>query len=496
MPVRSPPSGSARLADLLVPLSLAMDLGLGQPQEHVLRTVLRAMRLARAAGLSDGELETVYYTTFLRFLGCTADGHGPGRIAAADDPEFAASVAPFLMGLRGERGPLDLLSPAAVERTLCAHGEVATRLAARLDLPAGVPEALAHGYSRWDGSFSPDGRRGEAIPLAARIAILARDIDLLVRHHAGAALDELRRRRGVSYDPVLVDLAAAEWPHLTADPPSARLPTLVLEAEPAPRLAGPGDQERLAEIAADFADLTAPAFAGHSRGVAGAARAAARSAGLPDDEVRAIGLAGLLHDLGRVAVPRRIWECRKGLGPAHWVRIRHHPGWTAEWLRRSRAWSGLAALAGSHHERLDGSGYPGGLRAPAQGRLTRLLAAADVYQAAGEARPHRMAAVAGGRAALLRLEVRAGRLDRWAVDQVLAASAPAPAPPAPGQLTPRELEIAVRLCRGSRNAQVAAALGIAPGTVSYHAQNICAKLGVRSRAALVVAAAELGLLSA
>lgn len=117
-----------------------------------------------------------------------------------------------------------------------------------------------------------------------------------------------------------------------------------------------------------------------------------------------------------------IWDKRTMLTRAEWERIRLHPYLTERMLAFSPSLLPLAAIAAHHHERLDGSGYPRGLTGDALTPAARVLAAADVYAALLEARPHRPAHPPGEAAGILREEMRRGRLDGGAVDAVLAAA--------------------------------------------------------------------------
>ena len=105
--------------------------------------------------------------------------------------------------------------------------------------------------------------------------------------------------------------------------------------------------------------------------------------------------AALVHDLGRVAVPVRIWEKNDPLTMDDWEQVRLHAYHTERVLVRSPFLAGLAATASFHHERLDGSGYHRGVAAPSLDPMVRLLAAADAYQAMTEPRPYREALSSG-----------------------------------------------------------------------------------------------------
>ena len=96
-----------------------------------------------------------------------------------------------------------------------------------------------------------------------------------------------------------------------------------------------------------------------------------------------------MHDLGRVAVPTGVWERPGPLRPEEWELVRLHPYHSGRILSRSPVLEPLGAIVSRHHERIDGSGYPAGVRAGELDAASRLLAAADVWHALGEPRPHR-----------------------------------------------------------------------------------------------------------
>jgi DNA-binding CsgD family transcriptional regulator len=150
------------------------------------------------------------------------------------------------------------------------------------------------------------------------------------------------------------------------------------------------------------------------------------------------------------------------------------------------------------HERMDGSGYPRGLAGAAIPVSARLLAAADVYQALGEARPYRDAMPPDRRAAHLHAEVAAGRLDADAVRDVLAAAGHQVGrrPHLVAGLTAREAEVLELLVRGCSYKQIAARLSVTPRTVGSHVEHIYAKIGVSTRGAASMFAMRHGLVDA
>ncbi len=175
-----------------------------------------------------------------------------------------------------------------------------------------------------------------------------------------------------------------------------------------------------------------------------------------------------------------------------------HPYYTERILVRPAALAQLGALASLHHERLDGSGYHRGLPASVLSPAARILAAADVYHAMTEPRPHRPARTPESAASELRCEARAGRLDSEAVNAVLAAAGHrvhTTRRELVAGLSEREVEVLRLLARGNSMKQVAGLLTISEKTVDNHIQHIYNKIGVSTRAGATLFAMEQNLLT-
>lgn len=499
-------------------LSLASDLGTGQPVEHGLRVCWLSLAVADELGLDPAARSCVYYVALLRFAGCTSDASETAVLAGGDDVAFNARMAPMLAassseGMRffvrhlAEDLPLHrragrvaaaLADPGMERRSLSGHCEVAARLGARFGLPDDVCTALAHAYERWDGKGYPSGLAGDAVPIAIRIVGAARDAELWSRAGWDTARDVLADRRGHAHDPAVVDAlvdGAERWLTDLGDDPSAA----VLDAEPPPvrTIDTDGLDGALAAVA-DFADMKSPFFRRHSGGVAALAADAARAAGLAGEDAVAVGRAGLVHDVGRVGVPSGIWNRPGPLSVDQWERVRLHPYLTDRVLRRCNVLRPFAELAACHHERADGSGYHRAVSGDQLPLLARVLAAADAYHAMCEERPHRPALSAADAAARLQDDVDAGRLGRAEVDAVLAAAGQASRPPQvtrPAGLTEREVDVLRLIARGLANKEVAARLGISAKTVGHHVEHIYAKAAVTTRAGATLFAMEHHLLS-
>jgi HD-GYP domain-containing protein (c-di-GMP phosphodiesterase class II) len=269
--------------------------------------------------------------------------------------------------------------------------------------------------------------------------------------------------------------------------------TTFLDAEPAPRTQMRAS--RLREVAAAFgafADVKSPYTTGHSQHVATLARAAAGAMGLAPGATGALEVAALLHDVGRVAISNGVWDKATPLTPIEWGQVHAHTFETDRILRRSMLLAPAAALASRAHERIDGEGYHRGLSGSAITAQARVLAAADVYAALGEPRPHRPAYHWTKAADVLAQEARLGRLGAEAVDAVLQGAGIVRGRRAlvPDALSAREIDVVRLLVRGLANKEIGSALGISSATVKRHMENVFDKIGSRTRAAVAVWAVE------
>ena len=517
-------SSGYRLTELLAAVSLATDLGTGQPMGDAMRACLLSMAAADELGVDrDGRAE-VHTVALLASIGCTSDAPELAQVAGGDNLAFMADMATVIMGTNSEaavrlirtlgrgRPPLQrarlvataLGDPHGPERSLTAHCEVGARLAERLDVGAGVVHALAHAYERWDGRGVPDGLAGDAIPLSMRIVAVARDVVIVERlagHEAAAAL--LSSRRGTAYCPTSVDAVRVVMPRAAGGAPAAvgggTTWDEVLATEPAPfRMIGASSLDRTLEALGDFADLRSTSTLGRSARLAALVDGASQAAGLEGGERMLLRRAASVADLGAVGVPTGVWDNADPSGSTDDEQVRLHPYLTERVLGRCRGLEHIAELTGTHHERLDGSGYHRGLTGRQLSRLSRLLAAADRFVGLTEAHGDRPPLpIAAARDALWS-DAAAGRLDGDAVEAVLAASGQVvrrhPSPK-PAGLTDREIEVLRLISRGLRNREVADRLYISPKTVDHHVEHIYGKIGVRTRPAAVLFAMEHDLLA-
>lgn len=271
-----------------------------------------------------------------------------------------------------------------------------------------------------------------------------------------------------------------------------------LDSEPKPHArAGDSRIDDVASAFAELADIKSVWMLGHSTGVAALVIRAAEHLSLGDDEIRTLRRAALLHDIGRVSAPNRIWDKPSGLSTPEWEAVRMHAYWTERVLVQSPILRPAAELACAAHERLDGAGYHRRTASAVLSRSARLLAAADAYHAMREPRAYRPAHTADEAAAALLTDVATGRLDREAVHAVLDASGvdvPRARSAWPRGLTDREVEVLRLVARGKSNKEIAAMLDISPRTAQHHVIHIYQKIGVSSRAGAGLFATENDLL--
>jgi HD-GYP domain-containing protein (c-di-GMP phosphodiesterase class II)/DNA-binding CsgD family transcriptional regulator len=502
--------GRLALAGVIAALSVASDLTRGHLPGEAMRACLLATELSRRAGLEPVEQQEVFYATLMRFAGCAATSHeaaaafGGDDIAVRSRGDLIDATRPlealrFMASLGSGLEKVRVLSRAPrvariVEESARADCEVGAQLTRQLGLPEGVPTAVLCAFERYDGKGSPASLAGDEVSQAARFAAVG--FAAVMFDAVGGletAVRTVSRWSGRALDPAIAAIFLESPVELLALSNPEDLWAAVVATEPGSRKSF-RDEAHLGEVLAGFgdvADLKAPFFQGHARGVAAVARAAADAVGV-DPEV--MYRAGLVHDLGRVAVPTGVWERPGPLRAGEWEMVRLHPYHSGRILSRSPLLQPLGAIASRHHERIDGSGYPAGVGVGELDAAALLLAAADVWQALGEARPHR-AALPPREAAQVMAELP---LDRQSVRAVLqAADAPrASFPRLPVDLTPRELDVLGLLVRGCTKRQVAAELFISHSTVHTHTVHIYEKCEVSTRAGLAMFAMRHGLAAA
>ena len=509
-----------RLADLLGALSIVADMGFGLPPQEAMRSCLVATALARQLGLAESEVRDAYYTALLMHIGCVSFSHETA-VLFGNELKVTRAVAMTNLG-----DPNDLvetfipeasrgMGPAARDRLTAAtikHGptfgrlydtgscEVARETARRLGLPESTQRALYEAPESWEGGGAPRGLKGDDIAVSSRVARVACDASFFDDiGDVALAQDAVRQRSGTLLDPSVVETFVANATPILEEANVGDPRERIQEVEPEPVVERP--QAELPELAAAFGDsvdLKSPYFHGHSGEVARIAVTAAEEAGLDALSVANLRVAALLQDIGRVGISDVVWEKSGSLTAAEWEQVRMHPYHSERILANSPILKPIAAIAGGHHERLDGSGYHRGCKSSEIPASVRILAAADAFVAMGEERPHRRAMKPEQAAEELKRESRAGRLDPDAVGAVLAPARlerkTRPAELRPGGLSGREIEVLRLVAQGHSNPEVAERLHISRRTAEHHVQHIYTKIGISSRPGLALFALEHDLL--
>lgn len=440
---------SLQLSELLGALSCALDMTEGQPAGHSMRCCWIGMHVGRQMSLDEEALWELYYVLLLKDLGCSSNAAKLADFYGADDLVFKRAfktVGPrvtdaidFLLG-NAAQGLTPIARAKALVHIFRHTGRVARDLigtrchrgadiARRLRFSETVAQGIQHLDEHWDGGGLPEGLGGEAISLYARIALLAQAVDVFhTESGRDAALTEARRRSGARFDPLVVaalESAAndeAFWSGLT----SPTLAEALVALEP-PQRRLPVDDDWLDDIAEGFGqviDAKSPFTSGHSTRVAAYAEALGEALGVAPERRRWLRRAALLHDVGKLGVSSNILEKPSRLESDEWVAMQGHAGKTQEILSRIGAFDELARVSAAHHEKLDGTGYPLGLRDAQISLETRIITVCDFFDALTADRPYRAAMPTEKALDIMRGEVgRAvdpqvfGALERLVVDR-------------------------------------------------------------------------------
>src|SRR6266571_5062732 len=246
------PQDRIRLAELLAALSLGVDLGFGQPMEHVLRQCLIALRLAERAGLDEGERVVVYYMALLVNVGCYSDVHEQAKWFGDDIVLKNAKYDHELRSLAGAAATMRMVGSGSpplhrfrvglefalagwreVDGMIARHSALARSLAGQLGLPDAVQQAVGASYEQWDGRGWPGQLKGDAVPIASRLAQLAEYAE--VAHRIGGvegAVALARKRGGSQFDPALTRLLCGSPEAILPGLESAQTWAAVIAAEP------------------------------------------------------------------------------------------------------------------------------------------------------------------------------------------------------------------------------------------------------------------------
>ena len=405
-----------RLSELLGALSHALDLVEGQPTGHCVRCCFIGIHVGREIGLPEAQIWELYYTLLLKDLGCSSNAARICQLFLTDDLAFKHDAKTidgslpqalrFVLSHTGLKSGLTerfrslvhvFLNTGKIERELietrCHRG---AEIASRMRFSEGVAAGIQNLDEHWDGGGQPLGLTGAAIPVYARIALLAQVVDVFqTANGIEAAQHEIQSRSGGWFDPQL----AAAFARVAARPEfwetlrSESLQQTIFALEPAQR-STLVDEDYLDDIAAAFAqviDSKSPYTSGHSERVTLFTDLITEQMGLAAERRRWLRRAALLHDIGKLGVSNSILDKPGKFDEAEWKAMKQHAAHTETILSRIAAFGDLAGIAGAHHERLDGKGYPRGLAGEEIALETRIITCADIFDALTAERPYRAA---------------------------------------------------------------------------------------------------------
>ncbi|MBB5058519.1 putative nucleotidyltransferase with HDIG domain [Granulicella aggregans] len=461
-------TGRIDMPELISALSYALDLTEGAVPGHALRSCVLGMRIGAKAGLSQAELSDLYYALLLKDIGQTSnaahmsgivDGqshihlaqnrrenwrglHATTRLGITPRESIRRSLlaeqrAIADIGLASSNEPFDLLArigrpvepaPVPQEDAFTPSWDRSAGIIAKIGLSSATAEAVRAIDERWDGTGQPGRWLGHRIPMLARIAAIAQHLDVFASDKGpDNAIAVMRTRSGKWFDPDLVKVAASLhrdqtlWRGCLDILPEAETRAAVLELEPRAGLKlGPERIDRICEAFSDVVDAKSPFTVVHSLGVADSAMMIAETMGLSAKRTQFVRRAALLHDLGKLRIPTAVLEKQGKLTAEEFMLVKQHPALTKKILNRIPAFRELAQVAGSHHEKLDGTGYPNNLRSEDLSIETRIIAVADVYTALSEERPYRESLDLAQITAIMSKDIP-GKLDPQSFEALLSA---------------------------------------------------------------------------
>ena len=420
-------------AELVSALSQALDITEGQPAGHGVRCAWIGTHVGRQIGLGELALGDLYYTLLLKDAGCSSNAARICELYLTDDLAFKQDfksvndslpqMLGFILSHTGLKSGLSERFRSLV-RIFTEGGRIARELietrcqrGAEIVRQMRFPESVAQGIldldEHWDGQGKPCGLSGRDISLFSRIALLSQVVDVF--HTAGgvdAALNEIRLRSGTWFDP---DLAGAfEIVATTSDfwtsLGSSDLRTKVIAL--APQDAGEEvDDDYLDAVAEAFAqvvDSKSPYTSGHSDRVTLYTDMICEELGFSAERRRFMKRAALLHDLGKLGVSNQILDKPGKLDDIEWAEMRKHPEQSRIILSGIAAFQELAQVAGDHHEKLNGKGYPNGKTGNDISLESRVITVADIFDALTAERPYRGAMPVDKALSIMREDVGEG----------------------------------------------------------------------------------------
>jgi HD-GYP domain-containing protein (c-di-GMP phosphodiesterase class II) len=380
------------LVNLLLNLSRSLDFSNVGIMDHHKKVAFIALNLGHKAGLPDQQLMELFKVAIIHDIG--AVNHRDKVILQK----------------------FDVNKP-------WAHCEKGSSFVAGIpDLDSARLTIYCH-HDRWAGE-NPSGLTGNSIPLNSRIIHLADRVDVLLNHERyileqnKEIIQRIGQLSGKVFDPelydILVELGKQEsfWLDLV----SPWIEDCMLELIPTSMASVRRDNlMTVARLFARVVDDRSSFTYRHSVYVSQVCRVLATHAGLSEDDCYLLQIAGLLHDLGKMAVPEDIIEKPGKLTDHEYSIVKQHSYYTYWLLNPVLPGQAVPSWAAYHHERLDGNGYPFKKTADEIDLPARIVAVADIFTALREDRPYRPGLSYAKIEAIMKEEVTSGGLDEEVV---------------------------------------------------------------------------------
>ncbi|HYS42371.1 MAG TPA: HD domain-containing phosphohydrolase [Geobacteraceae bacterium] len=263
---------------------------------------------------------------------------------------------------------------------------------------ARIADMVRHHHVPWEKGKGTEFKE-RPVPMGSHILHLADRIDILIDRQQPVLgqvkkiCRKIRSQAGRKFIPEQVDaflrVAAKEYFWLDVASPSVGAMVAAKGRHGCGALSGIETLEGMARLISRVIDFRSRFTSVHSAGVAAIAEYLARLSNLPENTCRQVKIAGQLHDLGKLSVPKEILEKTAKLTVREHQTIRAHTFHTYRVLETVKGFEHISAWAAYHHERPDGTGYPFHIKGRKYSRCCRIVTVADVFAAITEDRPYR-----------------------------------------------------------------------------------------------------------
>ena len=392
---RSPLDGTVHvnLYDMIASLSTALDLLNPALDGHQKRTCYIAARIARQLGVSDKEYETIFVAAALHDIGAIALWERLALLSFEDDNPHQ-------------------------------HAKMGALLLKCFDPFSDYADLIKFHHVQWNHGTGAT-FEGQDVPLHSHLIYLADRIEVLAQNHANILSvskdikSRISAKSGSMFHPDFVQafLEASTNERFWLDLTSKKIDKVLIDMIPIGNVSL--DIRRLEELARFFSlviDSRSHFTATHSAGVATCSELIADKMGLDPLTRTKIKIAGFLHDVGKLAIPNAYIEKPGKLDDDESAVVRTHSYMTNEILSPILGLADVGEWAATHHERLDGTGYPNHMTAQDLPLPARILEVADVYTALTEDRPYRKGMTTDDALAIIREQVVGGKLDQRVFD--------------------------------------------------------------------------------